>query len=254
MKIEPKHFRSLDGAVSIETPEIKQLGENLDTITDPDHLSIGAVIGQFGCGKTYAVSCALRSLSCRWLRWEYLGLPQATNQRGLVALFGQELESSPWDGTHREMRMDLIRLLEEPTLIVLDEAHKLQPAAITELRSLYDDPRTQLALLLVGGPALARKLAVHDELNDRVACRTRFTPLNDTEAAVAMRIFHPVYKDVPDSLLAKINQQLSGRYRRWASFTLDLLKRGRPLTLELATDILAVQTGERRLMIREDGH
>jgi DNA transposition AAA+ family ATPase len=249
MKIEPKHFRNLEGAARIDTPELDKLHEDLATATDPAHLSIAAAIGQFGCGKTYAVATALRGVT---IRWEYVSVLQATNHRGLVALIGAELDSGPWDGTYREMRKDLIRLLAEPTLIVLDEAHKLQPAAVTELRSLYDDERTQLAIILVGGPALEEKLALHEELDDRVACRTWFTPLNDREAAAAMRIFHPIYEEASADLLGTVNQQLLGRYRRWSSFTLDLLKREQPLTLEVATDILASQRGERVQVLRED--
>jgi len=249
LRVEPNHFRNLQGARTITTRAFSKIRDDLRTITDPAHLSIAAAIGEFGCGKTYAVACALRDMT---LRWEYIGLPQATNQRGLVALIGAELDSGHWDGTHFEMRKDLIRLLAEPTLIVLDEAHKLQPAAVTELRSLYDDPRTQLAILLVGGPVLKQKLNLHGELDDRVACRTRFEPLDSRKAAEAMRVFHPIYEEAPDELLAWINQQLLGRYRRWTSFTLGLLKSGQPLTLGVATDVLAGQTGERQQTLRED--
>jgi len=250
----PTHFRGLEGAFTLATPELLELQRNLERAFRPGHLSAIAAIGDFGSGKTFAALTVLDRLGYEFI---YVKAGQALNHLSVIKRIGQAAEGIKWVGKYDELQPDLIDLLSErPRVLVIDEAHKLTPTAITELRNLLDDDDTLFALLLIGGDRLENKLIANDELDDRVVYRTYFRPLNDREAVKAMRAFHPFYADVDEKLLRYVNRRCKGRYRRWASFTLDAVdacvESGSWLTQSLAEGILDRQRPEDRELGERD--
>ena len=73
-------------------------------------------------------------------------------------------------------------------MLLVDEAHLLDPHQLEELRLLTSaemDPQSPLALLLVGQPTLARqlRLGVFAALDQRVATRYQIAPMDLAESA-----------------------------------------------------------------------
>lgn len=251
---QPTHFRNLVGARRVRTDELRRLEVELPGICEPGHLGILAVIGQFGAGKTFTCLSAVAKLDIRVV---YIQTTQALNHKGLVVRLGKALEPGDWKGTYDALQPDLIELLgERDVLVVLDDAHKLTPTAITELRTLYDDDTTRIALLLVGGPLLESKLLAHGELDDRLAASIYIPVLTDDEAVDAIPLFHSFYEDVEEDLLRFINSRCLGRFRRWAGFTHRAIRAceqaGAAFDFDIAAEVLAAQRGELKEVVLRD--
>jgi type II secretory pathway predicted ATPase ExeA len=214
-------------------------------------------IGEFGSGKTFTCLSATENLD---VRTAYVQTTQALNHRGLVARVGRALEpqtKDAWTKTYDVMQLDLVEILAAQfVLVIIDDAHKLTPTAITELRTLYEHPDTQIALLLIGGPRLRSKLRANDELDDRVDARIMFRRFSDDDAVIALPIFHSFWAAVDCTMIRALNPQLLGRFRRWSAFTRQALKvcegDGGKLTYEVAADILARQARDREEVARRD--
>jgi type II secretory pathway predicted ATPase ExeA len=139
-----------------------------------------AITGDIGIGKTTSVRAFLRQLAPSNYQVLYgaVSSVQAT-LRSVIEGWLEELgERVPFNNLSVSMRLfheALLAVYEKGRLpfIVLDEAHQLDNRSLLQLKTLlnYDmDSRLPLAMLLVGGPTLARHLAFHgvQELRQRL--------------------------------------------------------------------------------------
>jgi DNA transposition AAA+ family ATPase len=71
--------------------------------------------------------------------------------------------------------------------LVVDEAQRLTRHAMEVLRYFYDDPDTQLALLLVGGDGCWETISREPMLASRVYRQRRFGPFRSADVPSLMQ-------------------------------------------------------------------
>jgi DNA transposition AAA+ family ATPase len=71
--------------------------------------------------------------------------------------------------------------------LVIDEAQRLTRHAMEVLRYFYDDPDTQLALLLVGGDGCWETISREPMLASRVYRQRRFRPFRSADVPSLMQ-------------------------------------------------------------------
>ncbi|MCA9114109.1 MAG: AAA family ATPase [Planctomycetaceae bacterium] len=143
-----------------------------------------------------------KSLLCRHLaellreEFEPILLPQAgfDTVQSLLQSVLYELGTA-WSGmTENEMRLELKTLLAEaagegqPVVLIIDEAHLLQPPLLEEIRCLANlehSGRPQARIVLSGQLELEETLAAPglEAFNQRVRCQTTLPPLSQLESA-----------------------------------------------------------------------
>jgi hypothetical protein len=89
-------------------------------------------------------------------------------------------------------------------------------------------------------------------LDSRLYAHLRFTELTPQEVAAVIPVYHPIYRDVPLSLIALVDESCAhGNFRTWAKFTHHaqrILERSGRHTLdeEVARNVFARFGGTRR--------
>jgi len=154
---------------------------------------LGVITGEVGAGKTVAVRAALTTLDSSRHTIIYLGNP-AVGGRGLYGCIVTALGGTP--RFHKAALIpqttDLLAAEEHErgrtTILVLDEAHLLDPGQLEELRLLTNsemDSHSPFACLLVGQPTLRRriKLGTFAALDQRITLRYAMAGMTDTETA-----------------------------------------------------------------------
>ena len=154
---------------------------------------LGVITGEVGAGKTVAVRAALTALDSSRHTIIYLGNP-AVGGRGLYGCIVTALGGTP--RFHKAALIpqttDLLAAEEHErgrtTILVLDEAHLLDPGQLEELRLLTNsemDSHSPFACLLVGQPTLRRriKLGSFAALDQRITLRYAMAGMTDTETA-----------------------------------------------------------------------
>lgn len=143
--------------------------------------ALGVLTGEVGAGKTVAVRAALASLDPSRHTLIYLGNP-AVGARGLYATIVTALGGTPRFHKAALIPQTAAALAAEDhergrrVVLVVDEAHLLDPDQLEELRLLTNadmDSHSPFACLLVGQPTLRRriKLGTFAALDQRIALR-----------------------------------------------------------------------------------
>ena len=154
---------------------------------------LGVITGEVGAGTTVAIRAALTSLDASRHTIIYLGNP-AVGGRGLYGCIVTALGGTP--RFHKAALIpqttDLLAAEEHErgrtTILVLDEAHLLDPGQLEELRLLTNaemDSHSPFACLLVGQPTLRRriKLGTFAALDQRITLRYAMTGMTGEETA-----------------------------------------------------------------------
>jgi type II secretory pathway predicted ATPase ExeA len=154
---------------------------------------LGVITGEVGAGKTVAVRAALTGLDTSRHTIIYLGNP-AVGGRGLYGCIVTALGGTP--RFHKAALIpqttDLLAAEEHErgrtTILVLDEAHLLDPGQLEELRLLTNadmDSHSPFACLLVGQPTLRRriKLGTFAALDQRITLRYAMAGMTGAETA-----------------------------------------------------------------------
>jgi type II secretory pathway predicted ATPase ExeA len=152
---------------------------------------LAVITGEVGAGKTVAIRAALTDLDSSRHTIIYLGNP-AVGGRGLYGCIVTALGGVP--RFHKAalipQTMDLLAAEEHErgrtTILVLDEAHLLNPDQLEELRLLTNadmDSHSPFACLLVGQPTLRRriKLGTFAALDQRITLRYAMTGMTGEE-------------------------------------------------------------------------
>jgi general secretion pathway protein A len=163
--------------------------------------AVTLLIGEAGTGKTTLLRAALESETCRHVRCVHLTNPGLSRDEFIETLaraFGlSEAAFTSKASLLSELEIELKarRARGETTALVVDEAQRLTPELLEEIRLLANietDTEKLLPLVLAGQPELAARLNENDmrQLKQRVALRCEIKPLalGDTAAYIANRI------------------------------------------------------------------
>jgi type II secretory pathway predicted ATPase ExeA len=153
--------------------------------------ALGVVTGEVGAGKTVAVRAAVAALDPARHTTIYFGNP-AVGGRGLYHGIVTALGGVPRFYKAALIPQTAALLAAEDhergrvVVIVVDEAHLLDPTQLEELRLLTNsdmDSHSPFACLLVGQPTLRRriKLGTFAALDQRIALRYAMTGMTATE-------------------------------------------------------------------------
>ena len=150
---------------------------------------VALLIGQTGIGKSSLLRLFLNSLPHNRYNPRYVHLTHL-NARGLLRLIVTELGEAPAFGKDRLFTQILehARKAGAPTILILDEAHLIDPAALTDLRLLLSsaiDNGPPLKILLSGQEPLKNLLnrASHADLQNRITVRYRLAPLSEQQTS-----------------------------------------------------------------------
>lgn len=155
-----------------------------------DSGTIALVTGHTGVGKSSLIKLFLRSLSPHRIRPLYVYLTRVT-ATSLLKLIVVKLGEEPRRGKERLFLQILkkTREAEGTTLLIVDEAHMLEPQALTDLRllvtSTIDDDEPSLKILLSGQETLRDQLkrSDHADLVHRINVRYHMPPLTPEQTA-----------------------------------------------------------------------
>lgn len=153
--------------------------------------AVAALTGPVGAGKSTAVRAFLAGLDPGRVEVIYIGF--TASDRGLFREMARGLGLAP-----AYLKGDLVVQLhtaiehvwlnkQRQTLLVVDDAHLLSDALLTELRQLLNfqmDSATPLAMVLVGQPALRGRLKepIHEALAQRTPVRCTLVGMSRAEA------------------------------------------------------------------------
>lgn len=157
---------------------------------------IGIVTAPSGAGKTSLCRALCRRAEPR-LRSVFLGTSGFATRRALLQAILFELGQSYSGLSEQEARLELLQYVrtlapeQDGLLLVVDEAHRLNPRLLEELRSLTNHAqhgKPLVRLVLSGQLELEEQLADRDldALNQRVTCQVALESLTQEESAEYM--------------------------------------------------------------------
>jgi DNA transposition AAA+ family ATPase len=214
-----RHFLELEGAETVDTEPFLLARRAIVDLYAAS--AMGAIHGEAGTGKTFAVEDALRQtpeLEACWITF-----PSRPSMRMVAtSLLAALTRTTPTIERNRfETTAVLLDVLShERWVIVIDEAQRLNRECIEYLRYLHDHPITRFALVLVGGDGCWEVLAREPMLRSRIYRRVVFRPLSSRQVLDMVSRYHPLYDDVPADLVLFIDEYFGhGNFRNWAAFT-----------------------------------
>jgi type II secretory pathway predicted ATPase ExeA len=186
--------------------------------------ALGVVTGDVGAGKTVAVRAAVAALDPTRHQVIYIPNP-AFGARGLYVTIVRALGDKP-----RYLKAELMAQCSDllaaeaderhrRVVIIVDEAHLLDPAQFEELRLLTNaemDSASPFAGILVGQPTLNRqlRLGTFAALDQRIATRFTIKPMDLAESAAYLRHHLKLAgRDEPlfaDDAIARLHRVASG--------------------------------------------
>ena len=159
--------------------------------------ALGVITGDVGAGKTVSVRAAVGALDPARHQIIYIANP-AFGTRGLYVTIVRALGAEP-RYQRAELMVQTADLLATETaerhrrvVLIVDEAHLLEPAQLEELRLLTNaemDSTSAFAGILVGQPTLNRRLRMGTfaALDQRIATRFTIKAMDLAEAGAYLR-------------------------------------------------------------------
>jgi general secretion pathway protein A len=161
-----------------------------------NHGLLALILGQTGVGKSSLLRLFIHALKKNRYRPIYMHLTQI-NATGLLRLIVAALGEEPKLGKDRLFRqiIERVRKADTPTILLIDEAHLIDPAALIDLRLLLSsaiDDTPPLKIVLCGQEPLSALMAraSHEDLQNRVSVRCHLHPLQkeQTHAYIDARL------------------------------------------------------------------
>ena len=187
--------------------------------------SIGLILGQTGIGKSSLLRLFMHDLPQNRYRPLYLHLTPI-NANAFLRLMVNSLGEKPRIGKDRMLLqiLDRINQNEKDTLLIIDEAHLIDPKTLTDLRVLISSigERVPLKILLCGQEDLRHvlKRSSHADLLHRITLRLFLKPYTKEQTAQYIdnriakaggsdKIFEPEAKSLIHDYAAGIPRQIN---------------------------------------------
>lgn len=211
-----RHFLKLEDAATVRTTSFHLAQRAVADLLEAQ--AMGVIHGDAGLGKSFAVDFAVRRTNTEYCWVEF---PPRSTMKQITETLLSALTGLEHRGERLKLSRDLLGVLsEEPRLVVVDEAQRLNAECVEYLRYLHDDPATSFALVLVGGNGCWEVLSRHPMLEARVFRRVAFQPMKPEHVLKAIPNYHGIYADADRELLLRVDELFAhGNFRRWASFT-----------------------------------
>lgn len=208
--------RLLDKAATVQTAAFR--ATQLVAQQACERGQVAGFFGEAGMGKTHALTNFVEhtDIDSVWIT----STPSPGRKEIFEELLIEITGTCDSKRSARELRRDCLDQLSDRDLaVIVDEAQHLSSLWLQQLRSLHDHRDARWALLLVGGPGVARKLKSSPELWSRIALRVDFTPMEGDELLAALGAYHPVLANTdPDLLLDVDGRWCHGNWRNWHNF------------------------------------
>jgi hypothetical protein len=216
------HYLGLPGARVVATESLLALRDNLADVVAARAMM--CVHGDAGLGKTLSVNASLRALApddvCRV---QFRARPTPRDIRHVL----HDALSISGAPPVRPIEFDALLkrvLAERPRVLVCDEAQWLSRECFEFWRHLWDDPRTDIAIVFVGGGDCYRVLRREPMLSSRVFVWQEFRRLTREQVLEVIPVFHAVWADVDADLLAYADAHAGhGNFRAWSKITSHVL-------------------------------
>ncbi|MCW2133410.1 MULTISPECIES: AAA family ATPase [Micrococcaceae] len=212
------HYLALPGANVVATDALLALRDNLVDVIAARAMM--CVHGDAGLGKTLSVNAALRALApADVCRVQFRARPTPRDIRHVLfeALgIGGSPPSRPieFDALLKDVLEERFRVL------VCDEAQWLSRECFELWRHLWDDRRTDIAIVFVGGGDCYRVLRREPMLSSRVYVWQEFRRLTPEQVLEVIPAYHPIWADADPADIAFADAHAGhGNFRAWAKIT-----------------------------------
>lgn len=237
---EPDRWVPGDASV-VNTTEFLMSRIALEDIIE--YTAMGAFVGVAGTGKTFTFRVLVEELEdvrVVWLEFEHEPTDLHMAQVLAEKLIGERLSGRRYDISAR-----ILDVLQEygddkRLLVVIDEAQRLTTKNFEYLRYLHDHAQSGFSLALLGGNNAWQKIDSEPMLESRIFRRVRFKRMTPDVVVKTIPNYHPMYEDMSEDLIGRIDLYCDGLFRRWAQVTTSILKMHERRNKKLVDPELAV--------------
>src|SRR6266568_2787154 len=212
------HYLGLAGANVVATEALLVLRDNLADVVAAKAMM--CVHGDAGLGKTLSASASLRALApADVCRVQFRARPTPRDIRHVL------FDALAISGTPptRPIEFDALlkdALAERFRVLVCDEAQWLSRECFELWRHLWDDQRTDIAIVFVGGGDCYRVLGREPMLSSRVYVWQEFRRLDREQVLAVIPAYHPVWAGADPADIAYADVHAGhGNFRAWSKIT-----------------------------------
>jgi hypothetical protein len=214
---------NLPDAHIVGTETIKHCYDLLADVIDVRGMA--CLHGGAGLGKSFSTTASLRELAPdSTLRIQFRSRPHPADIRR--ELFAALKLPGPEPTKPFAFDQLLKHELRSPFRVLMcDEAQQLSRESFEYWRYLWDDKKTDISVLFVGGGDCYKVLSREPMLASRIYAWQKFTPMGDTEVLATIPSFHPLWASAdPEDILYADRIAAHGNFRAWANLTWHCLR------------------------------
>ncbi|EGX57749.1 MULTISPECIES: ATP-binding protein [Streptomyces] len=222
--LRPQFFLDIPDSHLVATDTLLQIK---DTVVDTvESRAMSVIYGDAGLGKSFSTRATIQEMNPDLI----LPLDFARSRPGpkdlREELFHQMNLSCKMPGTPTAFDKLLRETLpRRPYVIVCDEAQQYRRENFEFLRKLWDTCDPKPAILFVGGREAYDTLQSDPALASRIYIRLEILAMSPEEVLTTVPDSHPVWRDVDEALLKRIDTQYAdGSFREWVRITKHVLK------------------------------
>ncbi|MEY2711038.1 MAG: hypothetical protein RL487_821 [Actinomycetota bacterium] len=204
----------LEEAHLVRTPAFDELDNAADFVVARSEILV--LDGDGGVGKTVLTDdFATRQA----VPVSIIELPPRQTSREMVRWMHQAVcsETDSDELSERDIQDALLRMLTEPRIVIVRNAHRLSVEASGQLEWLHSHRATSFSLVIEGGMGTVNAIEREALLRGRVASTIRVLPLQGQELLRTLQAMHTLFLGADTDLLTEIDTRVChGIIRNWA--------------------------------------